>query len=270
MVVISEKKKIEAVCFETIIKRCPICLVDTQQAAYYALAPNLSVTFTVDADPPCRVTVLQNLEHVHKWQVLAKCSVCNYTYRVSGVPSMKVKDIPTNISNEEHELALTCCDVCYNEYYKYTVSDVFIRLSNFGNIYLCSDHAKEVEQERRKEGGYTSLEARLSRWSIVKEKPISLKIDDGRQIILKSNKDLSTGIIELLARNEQMPLASIQKAPKFKGRRVLDINDAIGYLKGMSLVQEVQQGIIMRKQTLSLTEDGRKAADAITRRYSKK
>ncbi len=266
MVVVSEKKAFELVRFENIIKRCPICLSDTEQTAYYAKAPDLSVTVHVDTEPKYTLVVRPTLEHTYEWDVLAECSRCKYMYRVMGVPRMRVKDIPRDTSREEHELALTCCDLCYNEYYRYTISEVFIKLSSIGNVYLCKEHAQEAEQEKKREGGYTSLAARLSRWGSVKEKPILVNLEDGRQLILKSNNDLSMNILSLLSERGSATRGEINRMPWLKDSGMDAINDAVSYLKGMSLVQEALQGVIIKKEVLSLTEDGEMAAYALSRR----
>ncbi|MCL5428151.1 MAG: hypothetical protein M1321_03135 [Candidatus Marsarchaeota archaeon] len=267
MVIVSEKKAFEVVKFETIIKRCPICLSDTEQTAYYARAPELSVTVHMDTDPPCDMKVSQETGHAYEWDVLAECSRCHYMYRVMGVPRMRIKDIPKDTSAEEHELALTCCDICYNEYYKYTISDVFINLSNFGKVYLCGEHAREAEQERKKEGAYTSLAARLSRWSHVKEKPIVVHLEDGRQLILKSNKDISTRILAVLHMQGPMPRGDVRKDQRLRGSDGAAFDDAVSYLKGMSLIHEQQQGAIIKRQVISLTDEGRLAASALVKKF---
>ncbi len=267
MVTITEKKILKAVRFEAIIKRCPVCLKDTEQAAYYAKSPDLSIKVRTDTDPQLVMTVYPKIAHRYEWDVLARCSQCGYTYRVMGVPKMKIKDIPKGVVAEEHEIALTCCDLCYHEYYRYTISEIFINLTNYGKVYLCEEHAQEAEQEKKKEGAYTSLAARLSRWSSAKEKPFVISLEGGRQLILRSEKGLNKQILLEIAEAGALATREIASLNSAKGASRQQIDDSISYLKGMNLVHEEHGGFVIKKPKLTLTDDGRLAADALRNEY---
>ena len=271
MVVIKQRKVIEVVYFEQIIKRCPVCLKDTEQKAYYAKNPDLSVTVTMDTTPQVTVKVSpgSSIGHSFEWCVLARCSLCGCTYRVMGVPRMRVKDLQDNTSGEEHELALTCCDLCYHEYYKYTVSDVFINLSSGGSVYLCKDHAQEVEQEKKREGDYTTLAAKLQRWDGKKEKPMVIKLKNGKQLILKSEKGEIPEIITYIAKagtvSRRELLELVAKTTKTINYNYID--ECISYLKGMNLVQEQQNKLLIKRSKILLTDEGSMAAEALQKIY---
>ncbi len=162
MVVISESKQLKLVSFEQIIKRCPFCLKDTQQTAYYAELPDLSVTVKTDTQPPEFIKVTPKIEHQYSWDVMAKCSECGLIYRISGIPRMRIPEIPQGAHLEQATVGLTCCDVCYRLDKRYVVGETFIRLSDSGNVYLCKEHADEAEAGHKKNKDYSALIDKLA------------------------------------------------------------------------------------------------------------
>ncbi|MGC8479273.1 MAG: hypothetical protein ACP5M9_01210 [Candidatus Micrarchaeia archaeon] len=265
MVLISQKKSLDLIHFELIIKRCPICLKDTEQTAYYVHKPDLSVEFKTNTTPQVTIKVLPNIEHVYEWYVLATCSSCKYTYKVTGVPKMKEKEIPNKSIMKDIELVLTCCDLCYNEYYRYVVGDVFINLSTGGKVYLCGNHAKDIEAERAKSGSYSFLINRMRMWEENKEVPIVVNLKSGGDFILKSFDGLSTNILLQLLSNSEMPKAELYNSlnKNFFKIKQKQLDECIGYLKGASLLTEKESGSFLKKRYLSLTTTGKDVAKNI-------
>ncbi len=266
MVVVSEKKRLELTEFEHIIKRCPICLKDTEQKAYYSHRPDLSIHIKTETKPPLTIIILPYTGHVYEWDVLATCLSCNYTYRVIGVPKMKEKDIPKKSVMADIEFALTCCDVCYNDYYRYTISDIFINLTSGGKVYLCKSHALEIETDKAKSGNYNSLISKMGAWFGKKEVPIVIKTKSGNELLLKKFNGITPTILKLLLKNEastknELFSFVLKNIDEINSREVLE---SIGYLKGMSLLEEKEDGFLIKKKVFSLSSNGKEVAEALS------
>ncbi|MEM0201183.1 MAG: hypothetical protein QXD23_02145 [Candidatus Micrarchaeaceae archaeon] len=264
MVVVSEKKLLELIKFEQIIKRCPICIKDTEQTAYYSHKPDLSITTYTETIPAIQIKILSNIGHEYEWYVLATCTSCNYTYKVTGVPKMKEKDIPKTSTMNSIELALTCCDVCYNEYYRYVIGDVFINLSLGGKVYLCNEHAKSVENEKQKDGNYNFLIKKINYWENNKEIPLVIKTKS-EELILKRCNGLTSSIFEILKETQELSKNELfnmlaKRSTKLKQSQ---FDEVIGYLKGMYLIEEKESGSFIKKRTFYLTKSGTEVAEVL-------
>ena len=265
MVVVSEKKRFELTEFEKIIKRCPVCLKDTEQRAYYSHRPDLTVSIKTETTPSVTIKILPELEHVYEWYVLATCLSCNYTYMVIGVPKMKEKDIPKRSSMENVELALICCDVCYNDYYRYTIGNIFINLTTGGKIYLCKHHAEEIETEKTKLGNYNNLIKRMGGWSSKKEVPIVVRTKNGTEILLKRCDGITITVLSTLFKNTSISrnelFSIISKQNSGSSSRIID--ESIGYLKGISLIEEHDAGSFIKRRVFSLSQSGKEVAEML-------
>ncbi len=264
MVVISEKKVLELIKFEQIIKRCPICLNDTEQTAYYSHKPDLSVTTYTETSPAIKIKVLSSIGHMYEWYVLATCTSCNYTYKVTGVPKMKEKEIPKTSSINSIELALTCCDVCYNEYYRYVIGDIFINLSSGGKVYLCASHATTVEEEKQKSGNYNSFIKKMNYWENNKEIPIVIKTKSD-EFLLKRCNGLTAHILETLKESEELSKSELFNALSKRSIKLkqAQFDEVVGYLKGMSLLEEKESGSFIRKRFFNLSKAGMEVAEVL-------
>ncbi len=265
MVVISERKTLELIEFERIIKRCPICLKDTEQRAYYSHRPDLTVRVKTETTPQIIIKILPSIGHMYEWDVLATCLLCSYTYRVTGVPKMKEKDIPKKSLMGDIEFALICCDVCYNDYYRYTIGDVFINLTAGEKVYLCKSHAGEIESEKTKFGNYNFLLKRIGTWSSKKEVPIVVRTKSGAELLLKKCDGITSVVLKMLLQNETLTRNELFSAisKNTNGVNNRSIEESIGYLKGISILEEKEEGSFIKKRVFSLSESGKDVADAV-------
>ncbi len=259
MAIVSELKKFHMVRFESIIKRCPFCLKDTEQGAYYVQKPDLSVTVATNTNPPVTMKVHQEIPHQYSWDVMALCTECNMIYRISGIPMMKTREIPPGAKDETVKLGLACCDICNMLYGRYRVGETFIRVTGFGHVYLCEEHAKEVEAKKGKDEDYKELIKLLKEWSKDGELPDALKIND--QIVIVRELGGATKEVLNLLKKDKAQSGAIEKAiAKTSSKHSPEW--CIFYLKGAGLVEEKQEGI-MRKRVLSVTDQGRAVAEKL-------
>lgn len=256
MALISQRKEFALIKLETIIKRCPICLKDTVQQAYYAQKPDLSVIAITPTDPPIEVKLSPELEHGYEWYVVAKCAECTYSFKVMGVPRMKVKDIPKESKNVDLNLALACCDICYNEDFDYKIGNIFINLSDGKKVYLCSKHAEGVENDKKKTGSYKTLSERIDNWKDPKEqRPRVIFLKNGKKLLFTAPTHIS-----LLTVLKDKPLSPDEILTKLREKgNVINqdkLDEILEKLKGLSLLVSEKKGLIIKKEYVSLTEDG--------------
>lgn len=255
--IITESKQLKLVSFEQIIKRCPFCLKDTQQTAYYAEKPDLSVTARIETTPPIFIKVLPKMEHQYSWDVMAKCSECGLMYRISGIPLMKTKEIPPGAKLEYAKIGLICCDICYHECYNYRIGDMFIKLSDGGNVYLCEEHAAEAA--RGKDGDYPALSRKLSEWKTRKDVLRLVKTKQGLVIALRDNGGVSSSMLHILAGGE-MQLGELKS--KLGPEKQKDCDAYLEYLKRMKFVKEAKSGLLVKKSLLQLSPLGKQVAES--------
>jgi hypothetical protein len=256
---VSEKKVLDLRRFETIIKRCPFCMEDTEQEAHYSHRPDLAVRAMSPTTPSTEVLIRAEEGHPFAWYVIAICSSCSYAYKVMGVPRMKVQLIPSEKEEKSIELALNCCDVCYNEEYIYAVGNVFIRMSEGGSVYLCDAHAEEIDAEKKIKGSYKGLAERMASWKSLEKLPYALDID-GRRIVIRHGKEGVRSLLAMLGERRVAGRAEAERSAGENGPVLLKYLEKEGVLGGR------KEGRIIRKESVYLTESGKRAADILLER----
>ncbi len=258
MVLVSEKKTMKLHDLELVIRRCPVCLKDTEQDSFYVQNPDFCVEAMTPTTPQFKVDVVPREEHAMNWYIVAMCRECGYLYKVTGIPQYKLKELkPQRILDVE--LALFCCDICYNEEARYENADIFIRLSEGKSVYLCERHAAEAERSKGKEGSYAALINRFNVWRINDAMPKAARLDDGRVVALVGDrgymeqilKELGSGdatLNELVGRLRERSL--VHKTPEL-------VKSQVKLLESMGLVREKASEGILKRRKLSLTETGR-------------
>ncbi len=264
MVLVSERKTMKLHELELVIRRCPVCLKDTEQDSFYVQNPDFSVEAMTPTTPQFKVEVIPKEEHAMNWYIVAKCRECGYLYKVTGIPQYKLKELkqPKVI---DVELALFCCDICYNDEAKYENADIFIRLSEGKNAYLCERHAAEAEKERARDGSYSSLLRKFNVWRINDAMPKAVQLADRRVVALVGDRGYMEQILKELASGEAelqdlvdalKGRGSIHKTPKL-------IELQVRSLQALGLVMERHTGSVFRKRYVSLTYIGEQVADKI-------
>ena len=177
---------------------------------------------------------------------------------------MKEKEIPKTSSINSIELALTCCDVCYNEYYRYVIGDIFINLSSGGKVYLCASHATTVEEEKQKSGNYNSFIKKMNYWENNKEIPIVIKTKSD-EFLLKRCNGLTAHILETLKESEELSKSELFNALSKRSIKLkqAQFDEVVGYLKGMSLLEEKESGSFIRKRFFNLSKAGMEVAEVL-------
>lgn len=164
MAIVSEKKRMELQRTMLVIRRCPFCLKDTEQNAYYARKPDLRIV-THTLTQPSRETVLEYRGRMpFDWYGIAECKECGNAYVVQGVIEKLTKDITGITEPKELKLAYTCCDFCLNEEHSYVMANMLITLRNGRNLYLCDRHAEEIKKEKGKRDNYDFLIRKAEAW----------------------------------------------------------------------------------------------------------
>ncbi len=165
MAVVSERKTMALQRTMLVIRRCPFCLRDTEQYAYYAHKPELRIIAHSPAESG-RETVLEYKGRMpFDWYGIAECKECGNTYVVQGVIQKLTKDITGITEEKQVRLAYTCCDFCLHEEHTYVLADMLITLRNKKSLYLCGMHAEYIKKEKGKKDNYDFLIQKTESWT---------------------------------------------------------------------------------------------------------
>ena len=220
--------------FETVIRRCEVCDRETEQEAYYAFKPDLSVKTLTPTTPQKTVTLLADEPKDYNWFIISACKTCGYSYRVTGVPDRKIAGVKSDdaksIRIKQIEL---CCDECYNEEYACVVSTRFVMVKG-RRIDLCDTHAEEMGAQVKGSGEH-SVERRIRSWENAVKNPIAVEAADGKRIIIRADPGMARKAFENIAKGSSEGL---------KG-----YNEEITALVSAGLA--VRKGIISKRVTLT-------------------
>ncbi len=265
MVLLSSTKKMDLHPLELVIRRCPICLKDTEQDSFYVSDPDFSVEAMTPTTPQFKVTVVPKEEHKMNWYIVARCRSCGYLYKVTGIPQYKIKLLlPAEVKYVP--VAIFCCDICYNERCRYETAEVFISLSEGKSVYLCEPHADEVERMREKDGSYADLINRFNVWKVNDAMPRAVRLDDGRVIVLNGDRGYMEQILRKLLEVKELEFHELIKRIMEDGlthRTPKLIELQIEGLLLLELISDASKGGILKKRYLSLTGLGRAVAEKI-------
>ncbi len=161
MAVVSQRKVMRLQRTMLVIRRCPFCLNDTEQNAYYAHKPDLRITAALGG----KEFVLEWQGRMpFEWYGIAECKECGNAYVVQGAIPQINKDITGVTNPQEVRLAYTCCDFCVHEEMSYVLANMLITLRNGKSIYLCERHADAIKREKGKRDGYDFLIPKVAAW----------------------------------------------------------------------------------------------------------
>ncbi len=268
MVLLSATKRMDLHPLELVIRRCPVCLRDTEQDSYYVSGPDFSVEAMTPTTPQFKVTVVPKEDHRMNWYIVARCRSCGYLYKVTGIPQYKIKLLrPADVKYVP--VAIFCCDICYNEECRYETAEIFINLTEGKSVYLCEPHAKEVERQKDKDGSYAELINRFNVWNVNDAMPKAVQLDDGRVVALKGDHGYMEQILKKLTGTKEAEFGTLVKSIKESGLTIRTprlIESQIEGLIRLALVFESQRGGILRKRYLSLTDLGRDVVEKLGER----
>ena len=253
--------------FEKIIKLCPFCLKDTEQQEYYVQNPGLDLTTHRPTVPPILVKVSAEEDHLFGWYVFSTCSECGYTYRVMGVPKLRQGTIPDKGVKSVIKYALTGCDLCYYASMECRLGRVFINLSNGMKVYLCDRHSRDVEEEKKTTGSYSSLIYALGRWQKLGDTfGDSIALDGGNEIAIRNASGSAIDVLlRLLSSGNMGKEKLISEAAGTKDRLALE--DDISYMLSAGILVSSSSGLLAKKEYLALTEKGKALAGFLRSRY---
>lgn len=161
MAIVSERKTLELQKTMLVIRRCPFCLKDTEQNAYYAHKPDLKIMKQLNG----KEFVLEWRGRMpFEWYGIAECKECGNTYVVQGAIPQINKDITGITKPEAVNLAYTCCDFCLNDEGIYSIANMMITLRNGQSTYMCESHAEQIKKEKGKRNSYDFLIGRIAVW----------------------------------------------------------------------------------------------------------
>lgn len=161
MAIVSAEKRMDLQRTMLVIRRCPFCLKDTEQNAYYAHRPDLRISAVKDGNE----FVLEYRGRVgFEWYGMAECRECGNTYVVQGAMPQINKDITGVTEPKVVRLAYTCCDFCLQDEQNYALANMLITLRNGKSIYLCERHAAEIKKEKGKRDNYDFLIGKVEGW----------------------------------------------------------------------------------------------------------
>ena len=161
MAIVSEKKVFELQRTMLVIRRCPFCLKDTEQNAYYAHKPDLKVNASLNGKA---FAIEYQGRMPFEWYGIAECKECGNAYVVQGAIPQINKDITGTTKPQGVVLAYTCCDFCMREEQSYTLANMLITLRNGTHIYLCERHSDAIKKEKGKRDSYDFLIPRVASW----------------------------------------------------------------------------------------------------------
>ncbi|MDE1855142.1 MAG: hypothetical protein KGH57_02370 [Candidatus Micrarchaeota archaeon] len=161
MALVSEKKQMDLQRTMLVIRRCPFCLKDTEQNAYYAHRPDLRIIAALEG----REFALEYQGRMpFEWYGIAECRECGNAYVVQGAIPQINKDITGVTKRQEVTLAYTCCDFCLREERTYALANMLITLRNGAHIYLCERHSDAIKKEKGRRDSYDFLIPRVASW----------------------------------------------------------------------------------------------------------
>lgn len=255
MVVASAVKQMELREFEPVIRRCPVCIVDTEQRAFYAYKPDFTVRVESPTNPPFPIILEPRQAHPFNWYVVALCKKCNYLYSVFGIEQYRIKNLPQQSKQWNVRLATLCCDICYNEDYNYRIADIFINLSSGRPVYLCEAHSNEVESKKRP-GNYEELNRRIDSWPRQRVTPKGMLIigelialDDDRQALLTAVYEEGASSADSLTGNSAAKARSL------------------AYLLKKGLLLKRSEGLLLKRSRLTVTEKGKEVIENLQRMF---
>ncbi len=161
MTIVSQEKTLQLQRTMLVIRRCPFCLKDTEQDAYYAHKPDLRVDAELNGK---RFAIEYRGRTQFEWYGMAECRSCGNAYVVQGVLPQINKDITGKTEPRKVRLSYTCCDFCLNEDQVYAQANMLITLRNGRNLYLCDKHAEQIKNEKGKRSNYDFLIERSGQW----------------------------------------------------------------------------------------------------------
>jgi hypothetical protein len=161
MATVSEKKTFELQRTMLVIRRCPFCLKDTEQNAYYARNPDLKVSASLNGK---QFALEYRGRMPFEWYGIAECKECGNAYVVQGAIPQINKDITGATKSQEVVLAYTCCDFCMHDEGTYALANMLITLRNGKSIYLCERHAGEITKEKGRRENYDFLIGKVALW----------------------------------------------------------------------------------------------------------
>ncbi|MDE1874224.1 MAG: hypothetical protein KGI04_03860 [Candidatus Micrarchaeota archaeon] len=163
MAMVSGKKTFDLQRAMLVIRRCPFCLKDTEQNAYYAHKPDLKVGATLDGK---QFVLEYQGRMLFEWYGIAECKECGNAYVVQGSIPQINKDITGTTKPQIVRLAYTCCDFCLHEENGYTLANMLITLKSGKSLYLCERHAEQIKKEKGKRNSYDFLIPKVAAWNI--------------------------------------------------------------------------------------------------------
>jgi hypothetical protein len=255
---VSQKKNYELREFEPVIRNCPVCIKDTEQRAFYVYQPDRTINVETPTNPKVKLQLLQKFKMAYNWFILDVCKNCGNAYIVMGIEQYKIKNLPEKVVKIEVNLIQTCCDVCYNEWHNYRLADVFINLSGGGSIYLCTEHADDVEKERKRTGSYTTLVSRIGAWKAPSETPKAIQIK-GTLVILDGRDEAFLKKRFRDGANSRPMLISDDE----KGDSAI----SLARLTKMGLLTEKKEGLILKKKRITITDLGVEVVENLDRMY---
>jgi hypothetical protein len=161
MAIVSEKKLMQLQRTMLVIRRCPFCLKDTEQNAYYAHSPDLRVTASLDGK---QFAIEYRGRMQFEWYGIAECRECGNAYVVQGVIAKLAKDLTGATEPKEVRLAYTCCDFCLHDEKSYTLANMLITLRNKQSLYLCERHADDIKNKKGRRDSYDFLIEKVAGW----------------------------------------------------------------------------------------------------------
>ncbi len=262
MVLVSSKKRMTLNPLELVIRRCPVCLKDTEQDAFYANNPDFTAEAMTPTTPQFRVRVAAAEEHKMNWYIVSKCRECGHLYKVTGILQYKMKAITKPVVKDV-DLALFFCDICYNEQMKYEPAEIFIKLSEGKNVYLCEKHAAEVGKEKEKSKSYASLIGRFNVWKINDAMPKAVQLQDGTVVVLVGDRGYMEEVLRTLYESDGLSIEELVGKMKegsliHKTKNLME--SQIEALKSLGLIEERKGSGIFGKKHIFLTDGGRLVA----------
>lgn len=241
--------------FEPVIRRCPVCIIDTEQRAFYAYKPDFTVRADTPTNPSFPIILEPKVNHPFNWYVVALCKRCNYLYSVFGIEQYRIKNLPPQAKVWSVNLVQTCCDICYNEEYTYKLADVFINLSSGKPVYLCDEHSKETEKDKRSEN-YSELNKRIDSWPKEKTVPKGVMIT-GEMFALDASREAI--LMKAYAAGNSSKEDLVGKSPE--DARSLD------YLVRKGLLQDRPTGMLIKKSRFFVTDKGQEVVENLQRLF---
>ncbi len=258
MVLLSSKKRMVLHPLELVIRRCPVCLKDTEQDAFYAERPDFSTEAMTPTTPQFKVMVSPADSHGTNWSIVSRCRECGYLYKVTGIQQYRMKEIKAGVK-QDVMTAIFCCDICYNEEARYEPAEIFIRLSEGKSVYLCEKHAADAEREKSKTGSYASLINRFNVWRINDAMPKAVQLGDGTVVAFIGDRGYMEQILVDLAKSGESKVQDLarrimEKSPVHRTQGLIE--EQVKDLARLSLVEERGVGSVLKSRHVRLTAKG--------------